>query len=321
MALRPTIFIFLLCALLSACGDTPTKHMELTSQSAYASAISPDGKYALVGSVQHGSSLWRLKDEEKLYNWNHGKGELTAMSAVTFSTDSRFALTADKKRLVMWDVSNGKPQGFWSASGGVLALALSDDGRYALVGQEDYSAIYIETKTGSILQKVSHSGDINTVAISANGKIGATGSEDGTVKVWDLTNGKVMQAFKIGDDISTVAISRDGNRVFGGLYYGTGKIWNTRTGKEISTIGYPRITLSAGRFSSDGKKLITGDTVRRVMIWNVKSGKKITQRVANAPSLYPPSGLIVEEVSLLKNGTISAIYSNGSVNIWDNKKG
>ena len=57
------------------------------------------------------------------------------------------------------------------------------------------------------------------------------------------------------------------------------------------------------------------------MVWDVKTGKQIRKKVARAPSLYPPSGLIVEEVSLQPNGTISAIYSNGSVNVWHNKKG
>lgn len=319
--LRSIICFSILCSLLIGCGDTPSKHIELTEQSAYASAISPDGKYALVGSVLHGGSLWRLKDSERLYNWNHDKGQLTSMTAVTFSTDSLFALTADKKRLVMWEVKTGKPSGFWGASGGILSLALSDNGKYALVGQENYTALYIETSTGSILQKLNHSGDINTVAISADGKIGVTGSEDGIVKVWKLSEGKAIQTFSPGDDISTVAISRKGTIVFAGLYYGTGKIWNARTGKELSTVGYPRITLSAGRFSANGRKLITGDTVRRVMVWNVKTGKKLQQKVAKVPSLYPPSGLVVEEVSLLPNGTISTIYSNGSVNIWRNKKG
>jgi len=321
MNLRQNILILFLCMLLSACGDSPSKHIELTAQSAYASAISPDGQYALVGSILHGGSLWRIKDAEKLYTWNHGKGEFTPMTAVAFSTDGRFAMTADKRRFVMWNVKTGKPSGFWSATGGVLSLALSDNGQYALVGQEDYSALYIETRTGSILRKLNHAGDINTVAISADGKTGVTGSEDGSVKIWDLDAGEATHSFKLGDDISSVAISRKGTLVFGGLYYGTGKIWNARTGKEISTVGYSRVTLSTGRFSPDGKQLITGDTVRRVILWDVKSGKKVLQKVARAPSLYPPSGLVVEEVSLQSDGTISAIYSNGSVNVWRNKKG
>ena len=319
--LRSFALLLSFCALLTACSDPPSKHLELTAQSAYASAISPDGRYALVGSILHGGSLWRLKDEEKLYNWNHNKGQQTAMSAVAFSTDSHFAVTADKRRIVMWDVKTGRPKGFWAATGGILALALSDNGRYLIVGQEDYSALYIETKTGSILQKLYHSGDINAVAISADGTIAATGSEDGSVKVWKLGKDDPTQTFQVGDDISSVALSRKGTLVFGGLYYGTGKIWNARTGKELSTVGFTRVTLSAARFSNNAKLLITGDTTRRVMTWDIKTGKQILKKVARSPSLYPPSGLIVEEVSLQPDGTISAIYSNGSVNIWHNKKG
>ena len=319
--MRSLTLLLSFCALLTACSDPPSKHLELTAQSAYASAISPDGKYALVGSILHGGSLWRLKDEEKLYNWNHTKGQQTAMSAVAFSTDSRFAVTADKRRIVMWDIKTGRPKGFWAATGGILSLSLSDNGSHLIVGQENYSALYIETKTGSILQKLYHSGVINAVAISSDGSVGVTGSEDGSVKVWRLGKDDPIHTFQVGDDISSVAVSNEGTLVFGGLYYGTGKIWDSQTGKELSTVGFSRVTLSAARFSIDGKQLITGDTVRRVMVWDVKTGKQIREKVARAPSLYPPSGLIVEEASLQPDGTISAIYSNGSVNVWRNKKG
>lgn len=307
----------LLSLLLIACGDTPTRYWETTTGGAYTATLSPNGEYALIGSVDHGGSLWRLKDGERLFNWNHAAGQFSKIIATTFSTDSQFALTAEQKRFVLWDVKSGRAAGFWPAEGGVLAMALSDNGRYAIIGQEDYTALYIDTATGSILNTLSHSGDINTVAISANGLVGVTGSEDGIMKVWDLPAGKETFSYRLGDDVSAVAISGDASLVFASLYYGKGKIWEVKTGKEISTIGHNRTTITSARFAKDKQTLLTGFTARRMILWKVSDGSTVKSWRAVAPLFWRPSGLVVNDVaySAQPNQYLS-VFSNGLVNQW-----
>lgn len=309
------LILLSLALLLIACGDAPSRKWETTTGGAYTASLSPDGEYAVIGSVVHGGSLWRLQDGERLYNWNHASGQYSKLVASTFSTDSRFALTAETKRFVMWEVSTGKPAGFWPAEGGVLSMALSDGGRYAIIGQENYSALYVDTATGSILSTLTHSGDINTVAISANGLVGVTGSEDGIVKVWDLPVGKETFAYQLGDDVSAVAISRDASLVFGSLYYGKGKIWQVKTGKEVSSIGHNRTTMTVARFSADNKTLLTGFTARKVVLWDVASGDSVNSWRAEAPLFWRPSGLVVSDVAFTKTpGQIRTIFSSGLIN-------
>ena len=307
-------FVFLL----TSCGDTPQQQWQLTAQGAYTIALSSGGKYAAVGSILHGGSLWRLVDGERIYNWNHAQGTQSEIIAAAFSPNLSHAVTADKKRMVLWNLKSGKPEGFWEARGGALAVALSSNARFLLVGQENYNALYIETATGSIVSKLAHNGDVNTVSISDNGRIGVTGSEDGHVRIWDLLNNKVLHEIKIGDDVSVVAISNDGRLAFGSLYYGKGHIWDVKTGKEINEVGFNRVTLSAARFSPDKKWLLTGDTVRRVMLWNVQTGKQTASWVAKPPSFHPPSGLIISDVAFGKKPTQSAYaaFSDGSVMYW-----
>lgn len=304
---------------LTACGDTPNQKWELTAQGAFSIALSEDGQYAVVGSILHGGSLWRLTDGERLYNWNHAQGQKSEIIAATISPNNSHALTAEKKRMVLWQISTGKPQGFWEARGGALDVALSKDGRFALVGQENYNALFIDTTSGSILAKLAHGGDVNTVAISDNGRLGITGSEDGHVRIWDLMSEKAIHSFKIGDDVSVVAISNDGQLAFGALYYGKGTLWDVKTGKAISEIGFVRNTFSAARFSKDKNWLLTGDTVRRVMLWQVKTGKEIQTWSAKPPSFHPPSGLIIGDVAFGKNPKTSAYaaFSNGQVLYWE----
>ncbi len=309
--------LLLFCLWLTACGDQPQRQWDTANQGAYSAALSPNGEYAVVGAIEHGGSLWRLKDGERIYNWNHAQGEYSSIAAATFSTDSRFAITAEKKRMVLWSVQSGKPGGFWPIDGGIQAVALSDGGRFALVGMANYSAAWIDLATGQVLKKLSHSGKVNTVAISADGKVGVTGAEDGIVKLWDLPGGKETFAYRMGDDISAVAISRDAKYVFGALYYGKGKIWEAATGKEIADVGHPRTTITCARFAQDDKTLLTGFTARRVVLWDVTSGKNLQDWRADPPYFWKRSGLVVIDVAYGNQpGEYLSVFSNGLVNLW-----
>lgn len=321
MSLKQLVVIGLLISCLVACGDTPNREWQLTARGSYTATLAEDGSYAVVGSILHGGSLWRLKDGERLYNWNHAAGETSEIIASAISPDNLFALTAEKRRMVLWQISSGRPVGFWEARGGVLDAAVSDGGRYVLVGQENYNALYIESASGSILGRMVHSGDVNTVAISGNGRVGVTGSEDGYVRIWDLRKEKELHRFKLGDDVSVVAISHDGRLAFGSLYYGKGKIWDVSSGQELAEIGFPRITQSAARFSRDNRWLLTGDTVRRVMLWDAKTGESIRTWASRPPSFQPPSGLVVSDIAFGKQPETSAYaaFSNGKVVYWQDQ--
>lgn len=314
------LLLLVLCLGLSACGDQPVRQWETAVSGAYSASLSPNGEYVAVGAIEHGGSLWRLQDGERLYNWNHTQGAFSELAASTFSTDSRFVLTAEKKRMVLWSVASGKPGGFWPVDGGVQALALSDGGRYALVGMANYNVLYIDVATNQILKTLSHAGKVNTVSISADGRVGVTGAEDGIVKVWDLTQGKETFAYRMGDDISAVALSRDGKYVFGALYYGHGKIWEVSTGKEIATIGYRRTTITCARFADDNKTLLTGFTARRMVLWDVASGKNLQDWRADPPYFWKRSGLVVVDVAYTREpGQFLGVFSNGLVNLWQAK--
>ena len=315
------LVIGLMITCLAACGDTPTREWQLTAQGAYTVSLSGDGSYAVAGSILHGGSLWRLQDGERLYNWNHTSGETSEIIASAISPDNQFAITAERKRLVLWQIASGRPAGFWEARGGALAVALSAGGRFVLVGQENYNALYIQSATGSILGRLPHSGDVNTVAISDNGRVGVTGSEDGHVRIWDLRNERELHRFKLGDDISIVAISGDGKLAFGSLYYGKGKIWDVQTGEALCEIGFSRITQSAARFSQDNRWLLTGDTVRQVMLWDTTSCNRVRTWSAKPPSFHPPSGLVVNDVAFgpQPETSVYAAFSNGTINFWQDK--
>ena len=87
--------IVLAAGLVSACSPTPDRTWSLTAQGIYAAGISNDAELAVVGSLNHGASLWRTTDFERLYDWNHQPDEPVELVAAAFSPDGRRAVTAD----------------------------------------------------------------------------------------------------------------------------------------------------------------------------------------------------------------------------------
>ena len=60
-------------SLLSACDSTmgPERWFDATAQGAMSASLSNSGRYAIVGSSDHGGSLWDIRQAERLYDWNH----------------------------------------------------------------------------------------------------------------------------------------------------------------------------------------------------------------------------------------------------------
>ncbi|WP_235015381.1 hypothetical protein [Oceanicoccus sp. KOV_DT_Chl] len=118
--LKPVLLrclVIVLPLLLSACdsGKAPTQSWENAVKGAYSAALSQDGQRSVIGSITHGGSLWTTSKGERLFNWNHKKGEYSNIIAAGFSPDGRFALTADHQTMVLWDATTGQSLTFWTA--------------------------------------------------------------------------------------------------------------------------------------------------------------------------------------------------------------
>lgn len=312
------MFCILACTLLlTGCGDTPKASVSLAAQGTFSSALDNQSQYAIVGSINHGGSLWRLKDQERLFNWNHKQGEYSQFVACALSPNGSHALTAERKRLVFWNTKTGEAQNFWQINGSATSVSLSRNGLFGLVGQENYNALFLDTAGSSILARLPHGSAVTDVAISDNGRVGITGDDQGYVRIWDLTKPKELHRYKIGNSVATVALSPNGQYGFGAPTYAPGKIWDVATGKLISTVGTHRITLSAARFNHDSSQLLTGDTFRRTVLWSIKAGTQINSWAEYAPGFNPPSGAVINDVAFSPDRkTVTTAYSDGKFTTW-----
>ena len=233
---RPSPFaipaLILTLALLGGCNRTGdvADTTELAAIGVYSAALSPDARFAVVGSLHHGGSLWRLSDAERLFDWNHQPGEQTNIIAASFSPDARFALTASHQTMVLWNVDSGAAVTYWNAPAEVMDLALPPGARFALLGLANYSAVLFDVQRGGILQTVHHENEVLSVALNETGEIALTGDEAGGALLWNTATGAQLQRWQHADEVVTVALSPDGSRALTVAKYDRAAVWDTASG-------------------------------------------------------------------------------------------
>lgn len=327
--------ITLITCLLSACNTPkPAKSTEVAVKGLYSSSMSDNGEYAIIGSITHGGSLWRLSDMERMYNWNHqskqaaknndGPSE-TNIIASDFSPEGRFALTADHQTMVLWNVENGQALTYWTAPAEVLSIALTPEGNQALLGLSNHQAVLYEAKTGGIRLRLNHTNRVRSVDISADGRWAVTGSEDETAVLWNVKTGKPIHTYQHSDDVQLVKMSRDASRILSVSKYDKAVLWRGSDGKTIGEIKLREtplgdfatkrgLTITTAAFSEDGSLLVTGNSDRLVQLWNTNTLKEIGRWELPKRNPWKPTSAAVLSLSFGPPKTIYAAASNGYIN-------
>ncbi|TQV82736.1 hypothetical protein FKG94_07240 [Exilibacterium tricleocarpae] len=316
-------------------NDTkPSDSFEVAAKGIHGAALSGDGRYAAIGSIHHGGSLWSTGDGERQFNWNHRPDETTTIISADFSPNGEFALTAAPHTLVLWSLrppqaggaQPGQPERFWTSPGEVLSIALTNRGRYALLGLADHSAVLFDVINGGIQRTLNHRSRVRSVDLSEDGRYALTGSEDYTAVFWDLQAGpdgtatEVLQRVQHQDDVQLVALSPDGKLALSAAKYDKAVLWDTRSGDTVGTIplaaeGLRRgIRFTAARFSSDGRQLITGRPDQVVQLWSTASLRELARWKLPKRDAWKPTSAAVVAVSFSDGeGQYYAVSSNGFV--------
>lgn len=291
----------LLLSLLTACsqGDRPASQTEYAVQGLYSAAISSDARYAAVASIQHGGSLWDASRNERLFNWNHRQGQYSNLVAIAFSPEGEYAVTAGQHDIVLWEVTSGKSVGFWNAPAGILDIALSPNGNYALLGLDDQTAAYFDSKNGGTQKILRHEGRVRAVAVSRDGELALTGSDDNRARLWDLNSGEERESKQHSNNVNTVALSPNGRLAFSAGQLEKALIWSADSGRTLQTLSSDegffaqRVSYTAAAFSPDSERLLTGTSSGVVQLWNVTNGTQLRRwQVFKRDPLRPTSSTI-----------------------------
>jgi WD40 repeat protein len=306
----------LLATLLGGCSsdDPPQKAWDLTAQGILTGTISEDASLALVGSLNHGGSLWRIVDRERLFDWNHRAGTFSAFVATALSPDGTRAVTAEPRSLVLWDAATGTALGFWASASTTRDLALAPDGRTILIGQEDHSAVLFDGITGNHLHTLLHDGPVNSVALATDGRTALTGSDDNTAKLWDTASGALKATFGGDSPVRLVALSPHAITAFTAGERDQVTLWDAAAGSRLHTLQPRNSGVTTARFSADDSQLLIGFVNRRVELWDVSRGVRIQTWNPPARNRWRTAGSAVLAVAFTAQpGAYLALTGDGQL--------
>jgi len=142
--------------------------------------------------------------------------------------------------------------------GPVRALAISADGRLALSGSFDTSAILWDIERGLALAVLrGHESSVNAVAALPDGRF-ATAGEDGRILLWRMGR-QEPEARREGHagPVAALAVSPDGGVLASASWDGTARL-TLLSGTTPPAVVRQRGPLNAVAFAADGQSLITG---------------------------------------------------------------
>ncbi len=289
-------------------ADKPSGTWELAAQGFYAGAISDNGELAVVGSMNHGASMWRLPDQERLYNWSHESGEFVDLVAADFSPDGSRAVTTDPRTLVMWNTASGAAVNFWATPGVVLDVAVLNDNRHVLMGLDNHSALLFDAANGDYKQTLLHEGEVADVAVDSAGDFALTGSDDYTAVLWRLRDGSTAQVFKHDNPVRCVALSSGGRYSFTAAQGDLVAIWDNNTGAQLHALhdGINHGVITA-RFSADERLLAVGYANRKVALFDVASGRRLQTWDPGTKHALRARGAAILEIAFAEN--VSTLYA------------
>lgn len=151
--------------------------------------------------------------------------------------------------------------------GPVRALAVATDGRTALSGSFDTSAIRWSLRRNTAEQVLRfHDGAVNAVAILADGR-DVTAGEDGRIALW--TPGRqqpdtVLEGHK--GPIVSLAVAPDGTRLASASWDGTIRVWPLGGGAPLVLESHQQ-NVNAVAFSPDGRTLISAGYDATLRFW------------------------------------------------------
>jgi tricorn protease-like protein len=309
---RPFIYLVIALFCLGCEGQKPEKIQKVAVQGLICGALSDNAKYAVVGSVQHGGSLWSTANAERRYNWNHQTEGYSTFRAAGMAGNGKVAVTVVDADIVVWDVTTGRSLNFWRAPDKIMALAVDQQGHYAILGLQNSLAVYFDLQRGLTVHEFQHEAEVFGVSLSRNGELAMTGSDDRTARIWRLSDGALLHKFKHGNQVKTVALSADGKLAFSTAQREDAVIWDVVSGDAKARLNFRYENYTSARFTEDSSKLLVGTFRGDIYMVNTSNGEKLKYWTAKPRQLFgPASSAAILDVAVNDNGNIIALSSDG----------
>jgi WD40 repeat protein len=203
----------------------------------------------------------------------------------------------------------------WKAPAGVLGVAVSPDGAWAITGHEDWAVRRWDLARGHLVASWPLHSRPQLVAIAPAGdRIASAGDvRDPAIVIVELPDER-MWRIELSSVAMSLAFSPDGKRLVTGHWDGKIRVHDLAAPGEPRTIAAhrPETRVSAA-FASDGLHVVSGSDDGTLKVWELATSEAKTIPVGAAVSSIAPSPTEPDEVLV---GTL-----DGSVSLWSLEQG
>ena len=161
--------------------------------------------------------------------------------------------------------------------GGVYAVAVTPDSRFAISGSSDNTLKVWDLETGMEVRTLTgHATVIVSVTVTPDSRFAISGSNDGTLRVWDLETGvEVRTLTGYPGTIWAVTVTPDGRFAISGSSDKTLKAWDLETGKCIRILSGHTGPVYAVTVAPDSRFAISGSGDTTLKVWDLETGEKV----------------------------------------------
>ncbi len=288
----------------------------------YGATISADNKYLLTGSIGGYGRVWDVANNEVIYSVQHKENNEGGLIAAKFSDNGKFLVTIEQQSIARWFLADGHLVGYWSWPD-LRDVAVSESGRYALIGMKANQAIYFDMQDGKMVYVFPHHEKITSVALSRDGRFALTGSDDWHASLWNLATGEHIWSKNMKYKISHVELSDDGEFAMANAYVGQTKIFSTDSkGTLVSQLDVKSrgMTVVSADFSDDAGILATGRAAKGIDIWDVKTGLSIRSWLPEVKHKVQPDSATILDLNISSDKTqLLSESSTGIGQLWSIK--
>lgn len=307
----------LLLAITAGCqlNDTAEQQWTHDETGLFTAAFSINGQYEIVAPTRGPARLIDVANNRALYQWQH-TDQNDGIVAAAIADNLQYAITAESESLALWRMRDGKIIGYWDFPA-ITDLAISGNGKYALVGMEDNKAYFFDLFKGRIIYTFEHDGRINSVAMASRAPLAITGGSGHLAKLWDLNSGQMLRSWDHPFKVYKVALSDDGSLAMTNASMNKTRIWNTGSGELLHTLPMRYMTVTAAQFSSNNQLLATGRPNYRVDLWDLKTGQLKNMWTPKKKHFWRPDSAAIIDLSFeAGEKTIISEASNGLAHRW-----
>jgi WD40 repeat protein/serine/threonine protein kinase len=185
--------------------------------------------------------------------------------------------------------------GYGGHAKGVLAVAISGDGRLGLSGSWDATLKLWNLAAGLCLRTLEgHRDAVTAASLSPDARRALSGSRDGTLRLWEVATGRCLHVYAgHSGPVTSVVPGPDWRYALSGSRDQTLKLWDLATGLCVRTLEDPDAPVNAVDLDAAGQRALCGVSDRRsgqgapllLRLWDLRTGRRLLALPGNASAV------------------------------------